>query len=147
MKNGDKVQLKKEKESTVFEIIGAAGEHVSVKNYLGERFTFHESDLKLYRDLPVVEDYPNKIEMHGEICEKLNETYEKKNNDYGDSFAKLRNELPNAILVRIYDKYSRLKTLMNGADQKVKDESIDDSLMDLANYCIMELVERKCDRE
>lgn len=85
----------------------------------------------------------NKIEMHGEICEKLNETYEKKNNDYGDSFAKLRNELPNAILVRIYDKYSRLKTLMNGADQKVKDESIDDSLMDLANYCIMELVERK----
>lgn len=147
MKNGDKVQIKKEKESTVFEIIGAAGEYVSVKNYLGEKFTFHESDLKLYRDLPIAEDYPNKIEMHGEICEKLNETYEKKNNDYGDSFAKLRNELPNAILVRIYDKYSRLKTLMNGADQKVKDESIDDSLMDLANYCIMELVERKMDNE
>lgn len=85
--------------------------------------------------------------MHSDVCEVLNGIYAKKNHDYGDSFAKLRNELPNAILVRIYDKYSRLKTLMNGADQKVKDESIDDSLMDLANYCIMELVERKCDRE
>jgi hypothetical protein len=32
---------------------------------------------------------------------------------------------------------------MQGAEQKVKDESIEDTLMDLANYCIMELVERK----
>jgi len=84
-----------------------------------------------------------KVELHSGICETLNDIYERKNHDYGDSFAKLRNELPNAILVRIYDKYSRLKTLMQGADQKVKDESIDDTLMDLANYCIMELVERK----
>jgi len=87
-----------------------------------------------------VEDKPQK---HIEICNILNDIYTRKNHDYGDSFAKLRNELPNAILVRIYDKYSRLKTLMEGAEQKVKDESIDDTLMDLANYCIMELVERK----
>jgi hypothetical protein len=85
----------------------------------------------------------DKVQIHLQICTTLNEIYERKNHDYGDSFAKLRNELPNAILVRIYDKYSRLKTLMQGAEQKVKDESIDDTLMDLANYCIMELVERK----
>lgn len=85
----------------------------------------------------------DKVQLHLEICTLLNEIYQKKNHDYGDSFAKLRNELPGAILVRIYDKYSRLKTLMQGAEQKVKDESIDDTLMDLANYCIMELVERK----
>lgn len=84
-----------------------------------------------------------KVHIHAEVCKTLNDIYERKNHDYGDSFAKLRNELPNAILVRIYDKYSRLKTLMQGVDQKVKDESIDDTLMDLANYCIMELVERK----
>lgn len=81
------------------------------------------------------------------ICSTLNDIYNRKNHEYGDSFAKLRNELPNAILVRIYDKYSRLKTLMEGAEQKVKDESIDDTLMDLANYCIMELVERKMGNE
>ncbi len=85
----------------------------------------------------------SKVQLHADVCHTLNEIYERKNNDYGDSFAKLRNELPNAILVRIYDKYRRLKTLLEGKEQLVKDESIDDTLMDLANYCIMELVERK----
>ena len=36
---------------------------------------------------------------------------------------------------------------MQGEEQKVKDESIDDTLMDLANYCIMELVERMVENE
>ena len=85
----------------------------------------------------------NKVEMHQELCNRLNTIYAHKNNDYGDSFAKLRNEIPDAILVRIYDKYSRLKTLLEGKEQKVKDESIDDTLIDLANYCIMELIERE----
>ncbi len=83
----------------------------------------------------------SKIEKHKNICRKLNETYELKNNDYGDSFAKLREEYPNAILIRLGDKYGRLKTLMGGTVQKVSDESIRDTLLDLANYCIMEVVE------
>ena len=70
-------------------------------------------------------------QKHLEICTILNDIYTKKNHDYGDSFAKLRGELSNAILVRIYDKYSRLKTLLEGADQKVIDESIDDTLMQI----------------
>ena len=90
---------------------------------------------------------PNKPWLHSGICTKLTETYERKNNDYGDSFANLRKELPDAILVRIYDKYSRLKSLLQGNEQKVKDESIEDTLMDLANYCIMELVERGLDND
>lgn len=89
----------------------------------------------------------DKVIEHLDICQELNLTYKKKNHDYGDSFAKLRKEIPDAILVRIYDKYSRLKTLMQGAEQKVKDESIEDTLKDLANYCIMELVERRADND
>lgn len=92
------------------------------------------------RQVAIVE---NKISIHAEICKELNKVYTRKNHDYGDSFAKLRSEFPDAILVRIYDKYSRLKTLLQYTDQEVQDESIDDTLMDLANYCIMELVERK----
>lgn len=92
---------------------------------------------------PSVKKPATKIDVHTSICRTLNDIYERKNHDYGDSFAKLRNEIPNSILVRIYDKYSRLKTLLEGKEQLVKDESIDDTLMDLANYCIMELVERK----
>lgn len=86
----------------------------------------------------------NKVQKHEQICEELNEIYEKKNADYGDSYSKLREEFPDSILIRIYDKYSRLKSLMN-AEAQVKDESIEDTLKDLANYCIMELIERSTD--
>jgi len=88
----------------------------------------------------------NKVELHENICTGLNVTYYKKNSDYGDSFAKLRDEMPNAILVRIYDKYRRLHSLLNGKQQLVNDESVEDTLSDLANYCIMELVERRLEK-
>lgn len=90
-------------------------------------------------------EYPaetiRKAAIHARICQSMNDTYKRKNADYGDSFCKLRRELPSAILVRIYDKYSRLKNLVSGAHQHVSDESVKDTLMDLANYCVMELVE------
>ena len=81
--------------------------------------------------------------IHWTICRELHETYKAKNADYGDSFAMVREKYPNAILIRLNDKLNRLETLMNGAEQKVNDESVDDTLLDLANYCIMELVERR----
>jgi len=89
-----------------------------------------------------------KIDKHLEICKKLNDLYAKKNADYGDSFAKLRQEYGSlAILIRLEDKLGRLKRLMMGNEQNVKDESVEDTLIDLANYAIMELVERRLDNE
>lgn len=88
-----------------------------------------------------------KVTIHRIICNELNDLYIAKNNDYGDSYAKLREEFSEQILIRIYDKYLRVKTLMMGTERKVNDESIEDSLMDLANYCIMELIERKLEEE
>ena len=81
------------------------------------------------------------------ICNRLNHIYSTKNHDYGDSFAHLRKRLPNAILVRLFDKYLRLETLLSGKTAQVNDESVEDTLLDLANYCIMELVERQKDVE
>lgn len=81
--------------------------------------------------------------IHWTICRELHDTYKAKNADYGDSFAMVREKYPNAILIRLNDKLNRLETLMNGAQQHVQDESVDDTLLDLANYCIMELVERR----
>lgn len=81
--------------------------------------------------------------IHWTICRDLHDTYKAKNADYGDSFAMVRNKYPNAILIRLNDKLNRLETLMNGAKRHVNDESVDDTLLDLANYCIMELVERR----
>jgi len=89
-----------------------------------------------------------KTMRHLQVCKELNSLYEAKNHDYGDSFAKVRNELGNvAILVRLYDKVERLKTLLMGAEQRVNDESVEDSLKDMANYALMELVERAVDKD
>lgn len=89
----------------------------------------------------------NKVEIHSQICKELTETYAAKNKDYGDSFAIVRNEVPNSTLVRITDKYLRLKNLiLSGEPNAVRDESIEDTLLDLANYCIMELIERELEK-
>lgn len=82
-----------------------------------------------------------KCSMHEEICKGLTNVYSNKNADYGDSFSSLRKEFPEAILIRIGDKYNRLKTLYRKKEIFVTDESIADTLLDLANYCIMELIE------
>lgn len=87
---------------------------------------------------------PTKIDIHEKLCTQMHELYVKKNADYGDSFAKVREEISDAILVRLSDKLNRLKSLMKNPDgQQVNGESIDDTLMDLANYCLLELVERQ----
>lgn len=88
----------------------------------------------------------NKIELHKQICGNMHNTYKAKNADYGDSFAKAREEYPEAICIRLMDKLERLKTLLRGTEQQVKDESIDDTLLDIANYAVMELLERKMNK-
>ena len=86
-----------------------------------------------------------KGELHRKICEELNNTYKAKNADYGDSFAMVRSKYPNAIMVRLWDKVNRLETLLNGKQAEV-DESIEDTLKDLAGYATMEMVERRLDK-
>lgn len=88
----------------------------------------------------------NKAEIHASLCKTIHVTYKAKDSDYGGSFAKVRQEYQNTVLIHLSEKLERLKTLMNGAEQKVLDESIDDTLLDLANYAIMELVERKAEK-
>jgi hypothetical protein len=89
----------------------------------------------------------DKVQIHRNICNKLNETYANKNHDYGDSFSELRKRFPNAILVRLFDKYMRIESLLSKKNQKVTDESIYDTLLDMANYCIMELVEMEIESD
>lgn len=85
--------------------------------------------------------------IHQSICDRLNDTYRRKNSDYGDSFAKLRAEYPESILIRLSDKLERLKALKSGKVQMVVDESVKDTLIDLANYAILELLEMEIEEE
>ena len=85
-----------------------------------------------------------KTELHSQICDSLTALYKRKNHDYGDSFGKSFAEYGMAMpCIRLEDKLNRLKALTLTGDQQVNDESIDDTLMDLANYAIMTLVERR----
>lgn len=85
-----------------------------------------------------------KTELHASICAELTALYERKNHDYGDSFGKSFKEYGMAMpCIRLEDKLNRLKALTRTGTQQVNDESVDDTLMDLANYAIMTLVERK----
>jgi hypothetical protein len=43
--------------------------------------------------------------------------------------------------IRMSDKLNRFKTLSRAENQEVKDESIRDTLIDLANYAIMTVME------
>jgi hypothetical protein len=43
--------------------------------------------------------------------------------------------------IRLSDKLNRFKTLTKTNSQEVKDESIRDTLVDLANYAIMTIME------
>lgn len=89
----------------------------------------------------------SKYEIHAKICEELTQIYYNKNQDYGDSFAIVRAKVPDAIRVRLWDKMLRLDNLLSGADALVQSETIEDTLKDMANYCLMELIERQLEKE
>lgn len=82
---------------------------------------------------------------HAAICQELTELYARKNHDYGDSFHITFQKWGLTMsAIRLGDKLQRLETLIR-AESQVKDESIRDTLIDLANYAIMTVME--LDRE
>lgn len=80
--------------------------------------------------------YLDRIHNH---CQRLLDTLIRKNHDYGNSVFKspiLEPDMPpdEAILVRMSDKLARLANLKN---KEAKNESYEDTILDLAGYCIL----------
>lgn len=76
-----------------------------------------------------------------DLLDELLETYEKKNADYGDSFKKTHLQFGEiAGLTRISDKVNRLISLSKKTDSGAHFESKRDTYMDLANYCLMQVL-------
>ena len=76
-----------------------------------------------------------------QIANGLTELYERKNADYGNSFSKSFEEFGlTSPVIRLSDKVERLKTLSK-QEAKVKDESIQDTVMDIAVYAMLTLME------
>ena len=87
----------------------------------------------------------SQVDQFREITNEMAELYARKNADYGDSFGQTYRELGIiSAVTRMSDKMNRLKRLTTREYQRaVKDESIDDTLTDLACYAVMTLMERR----
>lgn len=84
----------------------------------------------------------DKAQKHMEICKKLNEIYIKKNHDYGDSFSESYGKYGAVMpIIRLEDKLNRFRNLVMNGNVEVKTESMEDTLLDLANYAIMTVIE------
>lgn len=86
----------------------------------------------------------NKTQIFNIITTKMDDLYAAKNADYGDSFGQTFEKLGLiSAVTRISDKYNRLVSLVTKPSDKIKikDEKIEDTLMDMACYCVMTLVE------
>lgn len=93
------------------------------------------------------------VQQHGALCDELKEITARKNADYtsagGDNpfhnFTQVENlgicSTSQGFLTRMTDKLSRIASLTATGEQMVKDESIEDTLKDLANYSLIMICE------
>ncbi len=79
----------------------------------------------------------NRIEQMKKIQSEALELFTKKNNDYGDAFAKYG---PIGVLMRMEDKLHRYMSITRNGINLVNDEGIRDTLIDLHNYSAMALM-------
>lgn len=76
-----------------------------------------------------------------DITDEMYDTYKAKNKDYDDSFHQLFEECGMTYAYgHLKEKLVRMKSLMKD-EAKVKGESMRDSLLDLANYAILTIME------
>lgn len=75
-----------------------------------------------------------------DITNSMIQTYQAKNQDYGNSFEKSLYKFGLvASIIRLSDKMNRIESLSQ-TKAKVESESIEDTLLDLANYAIMTII-------
>lgn len=84
------------------------------------------------------------VKRFKEIATELGDLYEKKNKAYGNSYSDTYKKLGLiSAVTRISDKYNRLCNLATNPDIDNLGESLEDTLRDMASYCIMTIMELK----
>ena len=82
--------------------------------------------------------------MFEEITKMMYNVYKAKNRDYGMSVTDTYEKFGlTSFLVRLSDKLNRLISLDKRKEILVKDEKIEDTLLDLANYAVIALIETR----
>jgi hypothetical protein len=87
-------------------------------------------------------EHLSKVNSFEDVTIALRDLFDRKNIDYGDSFGQSFRKwgLPMSC-IRLGDKLNRLESFAQKKNMLVSDESVEDTLMDLASYAIMTLVE------
>ena len=82
------------------------------------------------------------VEQFKKIAQELSELYEAKDKAYGSSFSDTYKKLGLiSAVTRISDKFNRLCNLALNPDIDNFGESLEDTLRDMASYCIMTVME------
>lgn len=88
------------------------------------------------------------MKFHADLCAKMIEITKKKNADYtgigDDPFKNFKavgfydqSWILIGFFTRMTDKFGRLASFLQKGILLVKDESLEDTLLDLANYCLL----------
>lgn len=89
-------------------------------------------------------EYNSKVERFKQLTGEMAALYVRKNKDYGDSFTEMYREWgPMYPLSRMQEKLSRATQLMRSGEAQVPEEKVTDTLLDLANYALMTILEIK----
>ncbi|MFW5513436.1 MAG: nucleotide modification associated domain-containing protein [Prevotella sp.] len=128
--------------------------HIKIDNlYKGYEKTHEE--VKLSVGLKEMASNKEKEYSHGKtkgiesdtfesVLDEMKELHAKKDKDYGSAFHKSFEEFGvTAGVVRLNDKMERVKSLVKNGKAEVKDESLMDTLKDMASYAVMLYVELK----
>ena len=79
--------------------------------------------------------------LHQELLDYIHKLYITKNKDYGSSVHDTYIKYGfTSYLVRLEDKLNRARIISQG-EAKVSDEKLEDTLLDLANYAILAVME------
>lgn len=88
-------------------------------------------------------NYKEEVRFFNGIVDNMKEVFARKRNDYGATTTEtFRRFGPVSMLTRMYDKLGRIENLtLKHTDTTVCDESVEDTLLDLANYAIIMILE------
>lgn len=89
-------------------------------------------------------EYNSKVEKFKALTGEMSALYARKNKDYGDSFTEMYKEWgPMYPLSRMQEKLRRATQILRSGEAQVTEEKVTDTLLDLANYALMTIMELK----
>ena len=124
------------------------GEWVAEPDHIPAEWSYEAEEMEKYRKM-IEEKYPDTFEMFIDRTQSMIDLFCKKQLDYGPANIGLGKEVLKAdadvlkslmgLSIRINDKVQRVLNLTLN-NQEPNNESLEDTYMDIANYCIMALI-------